>query len=108
MSNQIHKLLSHMQVHERIRTLRLSKNYTQEYMAEKLGIDIANYGRLERGSTKITLERFEKIAEILSVSLYEIIGKVGDDLSSEKLLLEKSNQLLEDILNEIKNLKQKL
>jgi len=43
-----------MKLNERIRTIRQGKGYTQEYMAEKLGIDTVNYGRIERGQTQIT------------------------------------------------------
>jgi transcriptional regulator with XRE-family HTH domain len=52
---------------DKIRAIRLEKGYTQEYIASKLGIDPVNYGRLERGQSKLTLERFIQICKILDV-----------------------------------------
>ena len=54
-----------MKIHEKIRLVRQSKGYTQEYVADKLHIDTVNYGRIERGQTNITIDRFIKLCEIL-------------------------------------------
>ena len=90
------------QILEKIRNIRLSRGYTQEYMGEKLGIDTVNYGRIERGKSKLSLERFIKICEILEVS-------PGDLLNSEKEeVIEYLKKIYETeikILNTVKNLK---
>ncbi len=103
--NMITTLLSHMEIYERIRSIRLAKNFTQEYMAEQLDIDVANYGRLERGKSKIDIERLKRIADILSVSLEEM---VSEKETNQFLKQERAINLLEEMLTEIKIINQKL
>lgn len=98
-------LLSHMEIYERIRSIRLAKNLTQEYMAVQLDIDVANYGRLERGKSKIDIERLKRIADILSVSLEEM---VSEKETNQFLKQEKAISILEEMLHEIKIINQKL
>jgi transcriptional regulator with XRE-family HTH domain len=52
---------------ERIRKYRHLSNYTQEFMASKIGIDTSNYTRIELGQTSITLQRLHAIAQILNL-----------------------------------------
>jgi len=61
-----------MSVHEKIRLIRQAKGWTQEYLAEKLGMSINGYGDLERGDSDIKLSKLEKIAELLGVELTEL------------------------------------
>jgi transcriptional regulator with XRE-family HTH domain len=56
-----------------IRNKREKLNYTQEYLAAKLGISQNAYSKIELGYTKITLERLFQIAEILETELMELI-----------------------------------
>jgi transcriptional regulator with XRE-family HTH domain len=48
-----------------IRRIREFKDYTQDYLAIKLGISQNAYSKIELGYTKITVERLFQIAEIL-------------------------------------------
>ena len=98
-------LLSRMEIFERIRSIRLAKNFTQEYMAEQLDIDVANYGRLERGKSKIDIERLKRIARTLEVSLEEL---VSEKETNQFLKQEKAISILEEMLYEIKIINQKL
>lgn len=54
-----------MTIQDKIRIIRNSKGFTQEYVAEKLNIDTVNYGRIERGQANLTIERLLKLAEIM-------------------------------------------
>jgi transcriptional regulator with XRE-family HTH domain len=56
-----------------IRNKREKLNYTQEYLAVKLGISQNAYSKIELGYTKITVERLFQIAEILETGLMELI-----------------------------------
>ncbi|MGN7719333.1 helix-turn-helix domain-containing protein [Chitinophaga sp. 22620] len=57
----------------RIRRLRESRDYTQEYVAARLGIGATAYGNIERGDVKrITLGRWMEIAQVLGVHYSEI------------------------------------
>jgi transcriptional regulator with XRE-family HTH domain len=92
-----------MELHDRIKFLRLSKNLTQSYLAEQLNIDTGNYSRLERGETKISIERLGKIAQLLDVDLNFLISKtepIDDSQNLQNLMLE--------ILSEIKEINKKL
>lgn len=65
-----------MELKEKLRYLRQMRGYTQEYVAEKLGIDAVNYGRLERGEAKLTVERLVDLLNIFEISVQDFfIGK---------------------------------
>ena len=49
-------------------------------MAEKLGIEPASYNRVETGKIVLTLPRLYKIAKILDVSLFEILGEKQNEI----------------------------
>lgn len=51
---------------------RKAKSYSQSYMAEKLFMDVSNYSRREKGQAKISLEEWEKLAEILETPIEDI------------------------------------
>lgn len=50
---------------EKIRLLRIEKNYSQEYIASKLNITQSYYGRIENGKTTISVECIFKILYVL-------------------------------------------
>lgn len=62
-----------MRVHEKIRLIRESKNWSQEDMAEKLKMSVNGYAKIERGETKAYNSKLEQIAEILDVELMELM-----------------------------------
>ena len=57
-----------------IRLHRLSKNYTQDYMAFSLGISQKAYSKIEAGITKLTVERLLEIASILELDAEAILN----------------------------------
>ncbi len=68
-----------MKIHEKIRTLRKEKKWTQEDMAEKLGMSVLGYAKVERGETdyQLGLENYlaklVKIATVLDVDLEKLL-----------------------------------
>lgn len=56
----------------KIKGIRELKNLTQEYMAEQLDISQAAYSKLEKGTTKISQDKLNKIAEVLEVNPEDI------------------------------------
>ena len=62
----------------RIKALRMARNYTQEQVAEYLGISRQKYARIENGSNSITLDILSKVAEMLDVTVSDIT-KVLDE-----------------------------
>lgn len=106
MHNLILYQFRRMKLHDKIKLLRLSKNLTQLYLAEELGIDVANYSRLERGVTSISINRLEEIASILEIDVADFLSKNAEiEMNGhfEKLITE-----LEEIKNELKKINNKL
>jgi transcriptional regulator with XRE-family HTH domain len=54
-------------VSTKIRFLRDSKNWSQDYVATKLNITQTAYSKLEGGLTKLTTERITQLAELYNV-----------------------------------------
>lgn len=105
-----------MKMHEVLRILRSQRGYTQEYMADRLGIDTVNYGRIERGQAKLTIDRLEQIADILGIEVADVFAhtlrpgrtKDSDDAGTHievRALLDYNIALSKQIIQEIKELK---
>ena len=62
-----------MKVGEKIRNLRTLKGFSQENMAHALGLSLTAYGDIERDQKSVNLDRLEKIAEVLQVSVTDIL-----------------------------------
>lgn len=117
----------------KIKNIRELKNFTQEYMAEKLDISQAAYSKLEKGDIKVSSEKLSQIAKILDVNPEDITsfdsqkyfnsfnnvkgsnnGSIiigADETELIKKLYEDKISLLEKLLNntekELKNYKTK-
>lgn len=59
---------------QKLRLLREFRNYSQEYIAEKLGITQHAYSRIENNLTKLTAERLERLAAILNIPPLELLS----------------------------------
>ena len=60
-------------IREKIRAIRIEKGYSQDYMADMLKISQNAYHKLEKGHTRIHLEKFINIAEILEIEFSELL-----------------------------------
>jgi transcriptional regulator with XRE-family HTH domain len=65
---------------ENIRKIRELRNYTQEYMADQLGLSVSGYGKIERSDSDINLSRITQIAEILNVSRAVLLEFNSDEI----------------------------
>jgi len=63
-----------MKVSEKIRSIRKSKDWTQEDMAEKLNMSVNAYAKIELGETNTLNPKLEKIAQALGVELLELLS----------------------------------
>lgn len=61
-----------MLTRENIKLLRHSRKWSQEYIAEKLGMSANGYGALERGDSRITMEKLGEVAQLFEVQLSEL------------------------------------
>ena len=57
----------------KIRKIRESKSYSQDYLAAKLGISQNAYSKIELGYSNITISRLIGISEILEMDLVDLI-----------------------------------
>lgn len=69
-----------------IRKIRESKNYTQDYLAAKLGISQNAYSKIELGYSSITLSRLIRISEVLEIELTELFTPYNDGTSPLKIV----------------------
>jgi len=63
-----------MQIHEKLKTMRLCKNWTQEDLAEKLGWSVNTYSKIERGESDVKLDKLKQIADVIGVDLSELLN----------------------------------
>lgn len=63
-----------------IRKIREFRDYTQDYIAAKLGISQNAYSKIELGYSKLTLERVFQIAAILEVEVVSLISQNQSDI----------------------------
>jgi transcriptional regulator with XRE-family HTH domain len=59
---------------QKLRVFREFRNYSQEYIADKLGITQNAYSRIENNQTKMTAERLRQLACILNIPPLELLS----------------------------------
>ncbi len=60
---------------EKIRLIREIRGFSQEYMADKIGIAQNSYSKIELNQSKLSAEVLEKIAKELGVSPVDILSQ---------------------------------
>lgn len=75
-----------MSVNEKIRKLREAKEWSQEQMAEKMHMSLSGYSKIERGETKLYLDKLEQIAQVLDIDIVELMS------SGEKTIFLQINE----------------
>ena len=76
---------------ERIKQQRMIKGVTQEKFAEYMNVSVGYVSQIERGITKISLERLVATARYLDVSVSYLLE--GTDRSEKKYLKSEFDQL---------------
>jgi ribonuclease T len=64
-----------MNLKDKIKNLREINGWSQEVMAERLNMSKNGYARIERGESKLNMERLEQIAEIFSIDVIDLISQ---------------------------------
>lgn len=102
------------EVSYKLEKIRKLKGYSQEYIANKLGISQNSYGKIERGKTRVNQEKLRAICEVLEVDvkillnfnprqeLTQLTETEGIPSTDAKILhsLEKVAKLYEELLAE--------
>ncbi|MES2520452.1 MAG: helix-turn-helix transcriptional regulator [Bacteroidota bacterium] len=91
-----------MEIGEKIRYARLSKGFSQENMADFLGISTSAYGDIERNKTELTLSRAKKLANILKVSILELLG---EEIHTPEVLLNTPKNEFEILKEDVEKLR---
>jgi transcriptional regulator with XRE-family HTH domain len=82
-----------MKINEKIKLMRQLKAFSQEEMADKLGLSLNGYANIERGETDVQLSRLEQIAGIFEMDLLELFAYgdravtclIGDNFSFNRV-----------------------
>jgi transcriptional regulator with XRE-family HTH domain len=72
-----------------IRNARILKGYSQEQMAEFLGLSQSQYSRIESSGSGLDVKRIDRIARILGLEVSKIIAGPAYDLPSTEQLLDR-------------------
>ncbi len=101
-----------MHLGNKLKKLRELRNYTQDYIAQKIQMTSTGYGKIERGETELTFQKLEKIAKILgfgiedvllfdeSVLLKTVKNKIA--FQEDHLINGTEKKLLEQIIQQLK------
>jgi transcriptional regulator with XRE-family HTH domain len=61
-----------MEIGNRLKAKRTEKKLSAEYVAGEIGVDISTYRKYERDEVSPNLEKLEKIANALEVSIFSL------------------------------------
>ena len=91
-------------ISHQLRRIRTDLGYSQEYVASKLNISQSTYSEIENDHVAVSLNKLNKIAEILNKSPLELIqinGKPlslpGDDRDAKNMNTEFQNALINQL-----------
>ncbi len=61
------------EVYKKIKAARLLKGWTQDDTAQKLGIAVSSYAKIERGETDVCVSRLAQIAQVFEMQLSQLL-----------------------------------
>ncbi len=109
MMSDIIKKKTNKSAGKNIRTLRHEHGWSQEDVANRLGISIPAFSKIETGVTDINLSRLEQIANIFEVSVVNLLSlEYTEEPSTQDVSLSIIQKKLVDRESEITNLQRKV
>jgi len=102
--------LNFKRIGEKLRTIRLSKNLTQEYIANAVDINTSHISNIENNRVKVSLSTLVQICNALDTTVDYVLSEEYTDSSSaiEQEILHElhacSNETKEQILKIVKAL----
>lgn len=72
------KKILYKEIGQRLKKARIAHGYTQEEIAERLGMNTAYYGKVERGVSGMTILNIKKVSEILELDIHFLITGIGE------------------------------
>lgn len=100
--------------HIKIKELRILKGFSQQYIADKLGISQMAYSKIERNKTQLNWSKINRLAEILSINVWDLIDneKETNSLNTDNKLYNENILLLKQLFHQhvcqIKMLKEEI
>lgn len=88
-----------------IKHYRELKNYSQKYVAAKMGISQNSYSKIENNITQLTVHHIKDLSKILDIPLTDFLR---DDFEIHKPVLLSKNVSKTELLEKIKLLEAKL
>jgi transcriptional regulator with XRE-family HTH domain len=77
---------------QRIRSLRINRELSQDALAEKAGMSVKHLGKIERGTVNASIQCLTGIAQALDMPVRDIL-ETEHEQSREELLAELTAQL---------------
>jgi len=65
----------------RLKVLRAERGYSQDEVARMLELSLTGYAKIERGETKLTVDRCIQIAELYGLTCSDLMNGTGMSLS---------------------------
>jgi len=95
-------------VGKNIRTLRHQRGWSQEDVANRLGISIPAFSKIETGVTDVNLSRLEQIAGIFEVNVINLLSLEAEEAEPQVSTLSIAQKKIVDREAEIANLQRKV
>lgn len=91
---------------KKIRTLRQQRGWPQSDVAQKLGISVAAFSKIETDVTDISLSRLQQLAEVFGETLVQLILPENELFEEEINALKKAKETIERQQSKIVNLQE--
>lgn len=62
-----------MEIYDKVRVMREIRQWSQEEMADRMGMSVTGYAKIERGQSKLHYDKLEQIANIFNISVNDLI-----------------------------------
>lgn len=98
-------------VADRLKHIRLTRNYSQDYLAKKLGVTQKAYSKIENNETRLNVETLVRLAEILDTPIGEFFQDAtkpvyndfstrhtGDNVIYKNEVVDKKEELYDQLL----------
>ena len=108
MIDNLFKKKTNKSVGKNIRTLRHQRSWSQEDVANRLGISIPAFSKIETGVTDINLSRLEQIANIYDINLVNLLSLEAEEAEPQNSNLTIAQKKIVDRESEIANLQRKV
>lgn len=95
-----------MDIGGKIKKYRELRNYTQQYMSDRLDISQNTYSKIETGGIKLTVDRLKQISDILEIPVEDMLANDNQSFNFHNSHIEKFYGYIETIQEDNKELVQ--